>query len=67
MQVPVGNPTLISLDLTLTSLIGIIRRRKILTCTQTRYNKNDSSEQASPISEGVTEIRINRHLGREIT
>jgi hypothetical protein len=67
MQVPVGNPTLIGLDLTLTSLISIIRRRKILTCTQTRYNKNDSSEQASSISEGVTEIRINRHLGREIT
>jgi hypothetical protein len=28
--------------------------------------RNDSSEQASPISEGVTEIRINSHLAREI-
>jgi hypothetical protein len=25
------------------------------------------SKQASPISEGVTEIRINSHLAREIT
>jgi hypothetical protein len=29
--------------------------------------QNDSSEQASPISEGVVEIRINSHLAREIT
>jgi hypothetical protein len=29
--------------------------------------RNDSSEQASPISEGVAEIRINSHLAREIT
>jgi hypothetical protein len=28
---------------------------------------NDSSEQASPISESVVEIRINSHLAREIT
>jgi hypothetical protein len=28
---------------------------------------NDSSKQASPISEGVVEIRINSHLAREIT
>jgi hypothetical protein len=29
--------------------------------------RNDSSEQASPISECVAEIRINSHLAREIT
>jgi hypothetical protein len=28
---------------------------------------NDSNEQALPISEDVTEIRINIHLAREIT
>jgi hypothetical protein len=27
--------------------------------------RNDSSEQASPVSEGVTEISINSHLARE--
>jgi hypothetical protein len=35
LQVPVWNPTLIGLDLPLTPLIGIARKRKkILTCTQ---------------------------------
>jgi hypothetical protein len=29
--------------------------------------RNDNNEQASPISEGVTEIRINSHLTRQIT
>jgi hypothetical protein len=28
---------------------------------------NDSSEQASPMTEGVVEIRISMHLVREIT
>jgi Sec7-like guanine-nucleotide exchange factor len=35
LRVPVGNPTLLGLDLPLTALVGIARRRrKILTCTQ---------------------------------
>jgi hypothetical protein len=35
LRVPVRCPTLISLDLPLTALIGITRKRKqILTCTQ---------------------------------
>jgi hypothetical protein len=43
LRVPVGNPTLIGLDLPLTALIGIVvRRRNILTCTQT--NKNNKSK-----------------------
>jgi hypothetical protein len=29
--------------------------------------QNDSSEQASPISEGVVEIRIDIHLARDET
>jgi hypothetical protein len=29
--------------------------------------RNDNNEQASPISEGVAEIRINSHIAREIT
>jgi hypothetical protein len=37
----VGNPILIDLDLPLTTLIGVTRRRKkILTCTHTRYSKS---------------------------
>jgi hypothetical protein len=41
MRVLVGNPALIGLDLPLTALVGIAeRRRKILTCTQNRYNKS---------------------------
>jgi hypothetical protein len=37
LQVPVGNPALIGLDLPLTALIGVTeRKRKILTCTQTK-------------------------------
>jgi hypothetical protein len=41
LRVPLGNLALISLDLPLISLIGIVgRRRKILTCTQKRYNKS---------------------------
>jgi hypothetical protein len=35
LRVPVENPTLIGLDLPLTTLVGVAgRRRKILTCTQ---------------------------------
>jgi hypothetical protein len=35
MRVPVGNSTLIGLDLSLIALIGVAeRKRKILTCTQ---------------------------------
>jgi hypothetical protein len=34
MLVSAENPTLISLDLPLTAFVGIIGRRKILTCTQ---------------------------------
>jgi hypothetical protein len=41
LRVPVGNPALIGLYLPLTALIGVTgRRRKILTYTQTRYNKS---------------------------
>jgi hypothetical protein len=41
MRVLVGNTTLIGLDLSLIALIGVTgRRRKILTCTQKRYNKS---------------------------
>jgi hypothetical protein len=44
IRVPVGNPTLIGLDLPLTALIGVTRKRrkKILTCTHTRYSKSKS-------------------------
>jgi hypothetical protein len=35
--------------------------------TDIALQRNDSSEQASSISEGVTEIQINSHLAREIT
>jgi hypothetical protein len=35
MRVPVGNPALLGLDLPLTALVGVTRRkRKIFTCTQ---------------------------------
>jgi ABC-type taurine transport system ATPase subunit len=35
MQIPVENPALIGLDLPLTALVGVTRRKmKILTCTQ---------------------------------
>jgi hypothetical protein len=41
LRVPVGNPTLIGLDLPLTALIGVTgRRRMILTCTQIENNKS---------------------------
>jgi hypothetical protein len=44
--VPVGNPALIGLDLPLTTLISIAkRRRKILTCIQ--INKNNKSKSLS--------------------
>jgi hypothetical protein len=40
--VPVGNPSLIGLDLPLTTLIGVAkRRRNILTCTYA-YENNES-------------------------
>jgi hypothetical protein len=46
LRVPVGNPTLIGLDLPLPSLIGVTeRRRKILTCTQ--INKNNKRKSLS--------------------
>jgi hypothetical protein len=46
MWVPVGNPTLIGLDLPLSALVGIVRRRReILTCTQ--INKNNKSKRLS--------------------
>jgi hypothetical protein len=46
MWVPVGNPTLIGLDLPLPALVGIARRRReILTCTQ--INKNNKSKSLS--------------------
>jgi hypothetical protein len=46
LQVLLGNPALISLDLPLTALIGIGgRRKKILTCTQ--INKNNKSKSLS--------------------
>jgi hypothetical protein len=34
LRVPVGNLALIGLDLPLPTLIGVVGRRKILTCTQ---------------------------------
>jgi hypothetical protein len=42
LSVPVRKPALIGLDVPLTALIGITgrRRKKILICTQTRYNKS---------------------------
>jgi hypothetical protein len=41
LRVLVGNPTLTSLDLSLTALLGIAERmRKILTYTQKIYNKS---------------------------
>jgi hypothetical protein len=41
LQVPIGSPDLIGLDLPLIALIGVTgRRRKNLTCTQTRNNKS---------------------------
>jgi hypothetical protein len=42
LWIPVGKPALIDLDLPLTALIGIARRRrkKIITYTQTRYKKS---------------------------
>jgi hypothetical protein len=43
MQVLIGNPALIGLDLPPTALIGVAgRRRKILTCTQDKDNKSKS-------------------------
>jgi hypothetical protein len=46
LRVPVGNPTLIGLDLPLPTLVGVTeRRRKILTCTQ--VNKNNKSKSLS--------------------
>jgi hypothetical protein len=39
LAVPVGYPALIGLDLSLTALVGVAgRKRKILTCTQTKQN-----------------------------
>jgi hypothetical protein len=39
LRVPVGNPALINLNLPLTALIGVTKRkRKILTCTQMKQN-----------------------------
>jgi hypothetical protein len=41
LRVLVRNPAFIGLDVPLTALIGIAKRRKkILTCTQIRYNKS---------------------------
>jgi hypothetical protein len=45
LRVPVGNPALIGLDLPLTALVGVVGRRKILTCTQ--INKNNKSKSLS--------------------
>jgi hypothetical protein len=45
LRVPVGNTTLIGLDLPLTALISITGRRKISTCTQ--INKNNKSKRLS--------------------
>jgi hypothetical protein len=46
LQVPVGNPALIGLDLPLPALVDVIgRRRKILLCTQ--MNKNNKSKSLS--------------------
>jgi hypothetical protein len=42
MQVLIGNPALIGLDLPPTALIGVAGRRKILTCTQDKNNKSKS-------------------------
>jgi hypothetical protein len=44
LQVPIGSPTLISLDLPLTALVGDAgrRRQEILTYTQIRYNKSEA-------------------------
>jgi hypothetical protein len=44
MRVAVGNPALISLDLSLTALVGVVgRRRKVLTCTQIDRNNKSKS------------------------
>jgi hypothetical protein len=65
LWVPVGNPALIGLDLLLTALIGIIRRRKILTCTQ--INKNNKSKNLSDYAQQNLSCRdlkatISRHV-----
>jgi hypothetical protein len=46
LQVPVENPALIGLDFPLTTLVGVVRRRRnILTCTHTY--KNNKSKRLS--------------------
>jgi hypothetical protein len=45
LQVPAGNPALISLDLPLAAIISIVRRRNILTCTQTKKQQEQKLEQ----------------------
>jgi hypothetical protein len=40
---------------------------KELTTWFLTFSTFELSEQASPVSEGVTEIQINIHLAREIT
>jgi hypothetical protein len=46
LRVPVGNLALLGLDLPLTTLLGVVeRRRKILTCTQ--IDKNNKSKSLS--------------------
>jgi hypothetical protein len=59
LWVPVGNPALISLDLPLTALIGIVgRRRKILTCT--RINKNNKSKSLSDYAQQDLSVMTRR-------
>ena len=56
LRVPVGNPTLIGLDLPLTALVGIAgRRRNILTYTQPDKNNkskslSDYAQQGLPVA-----------------
>jgi hypothetical protein len=49
MQIPVGNPILIGLDHPLIALVGIVRRRKILTCTQTNTTRAKLEQLRSAI------------------
>jgi hypothetical protein len=59
LRLPVRNPSLISLDLPLTALIGVAgRRRKILTCTQ--LNKNNKSKSLSDYAQQDLSVTTRR-------
>jgi hypothetical protein len=57
---PVGNSALFDLDLPLTTLFGIVgRRRNILTCTHTY--KNNKSKSLSDYAQQGLSITIHGH------